>query len=132
MKIFTTEKDVKASVKKLLDKHGWFWWMPPANGFGRAGIADINALKSGVFLAIETKFGTRKPSPMQIGFLNSVKAEDGFAFVVNEKLIESLEIWLGAFDRATAAVALGQQPSNEDGAAMLDAIHAMTEPFAKI
>ena len=60
---FLTEKDVKAEVKKLLNAHDWFWWMPPANGFGKAGISDFNALKKGVFLAVETKFGSKKPTP---------------------------------------------------------------------
>lgn len=123
---FQTEKDVKAEVKKLLDQHGWFWWMPPANGFGKAGIADFNAIKKGVFLAVETKFGPRKPTNMQVGYLNSVIAEDGFGFVVNETTLNSFGIWLAAFDRATTAVSQGEKPNDEDGAAMLDAIHTLT------
>ena len=54
-----SESDVKKYVKKILDDHGWKWWMPPANGFGQAGISDFNALRSGVFLAVETKFYAR-------------------------------------------------------------------------
>lgn len=123
---YTNEKDVKAEVKKLLDKHGWFWWMPPANGYGKAGIADFNAIRAGVFLAVETKFGSNKPSPMQTGWLNSVQAESGFAFVINEENIEWLGAWLSAFDRASAAVTAQQEVTPEDGALMLDAIRAMT------
>ena len=123
---FLTEKDVKAEVKKLLNKHGWFWWMPPANGYGKAGIFDFNALRKGVFLAVETKFGNNKPSPMQTGFGNSIQAEDGFAFVVNEKTLDWFQAWLEAFDRATDAVSQGGKPTDEDGATMLDAIRAMT------
>lgn len=123
---FNNEKDVKAEVKKLLDKHGWFWWMPPANGYGKSGIADFNAIKNGVFLAVETKFGNNKPSPMQYGWLNSVQAESGFAFVVNEKTLDWLECWMGAFERSAAAVSAQQEVTPEDGALMLDAIRAMT------
>ena len=79
------EKDVKAKVKKLLDQYKWFWFMPPANAYGRSGIADILALKAGVFLAIETKFGSNKPTALQIGFLNSITAESGYGFVVNDQ-----------------------------------------------
>ena len=61
------EKDVKTRIKKLLDDHDWFWFMPPANGFGRTGISDIIAVKRGVFLAIEAKFGKNPPTAMQIG-----------------------------------------------------------------
>src|SRR6056297_353525 len=88
---FETEKDVKAEVKKLLTKHGWFWWMPPGNGFGKGGVADFNALHHGVFLAIETKFGSKRPTPAQIGYLESIHAENGFGFVVNEKLLGDLD-----------------------------------------
>ena len=122
----TSEKDVKAKIKKLLDKHGWFFFMPPANGYGKAGIADILALKAGVFLAIEAKFGKNQPSPMQVAFLNSIRAEDGFAFVVNESSVEWLEAWLGAFNRSSEAVGRQQQVTHEDGATMIDAIRAMT------
>ncbi len=126
MATIISEKDVKREVKKLLDQHDWFFWMPPANGFGKAGISDFNALKHGVFLAVETKFGSNKPSPMQVGYLNSIRAEQGFAFVVNERNLAWLGIWLAAFARATEAASKQQMPTPEDGAAMLDAIRAMT------
>lgn len=122
-----SEGDVKKRVKRLLTDHGWFWWMPPANGFGRAGIADINALKAGVFMAVETKYAKNKPSVMQLGFLTSVQTESGFAFVVNEDRLAWLEAWLGAFDRSTEAASKQQEPSPEDGAMMLNAMREMTK-----
>lgn len=120
------EKDVKTRIKKLLDDHDWFWFMPPANGFGRTGISDIIAVKHGVFLAIEAKFGKNKPTAMQIGFLNSIRAQDGFAFVVNEERLDALRIWLDCFDHATATAGGERKILNEDGANMLDAIRIMT------
>lgn len=124
------EKDVKKQVKGLLDKHGWFWWMPPANGFGRTGIADILAVRKGVFLAIETKFGGNKPTPMQIAFLDSVRQEDAFGFVVCEKRLEWLQAWMESFDRAVAAASRQEQPAAEDGAMMLNAIREMTRELS--
>ena len=121
-----SEKDVKKQVKSLLDKHNWFWWMPPANGFGRTGIADILAIRKGVFLAIETKFGGNKPTPMQIAFLDSVRQEDAFGFVVCEKRLEWLKAWMESFDRAVDAATRNEQPTPEDGATMLNAIREMT------
>ena len=120
------ERDVKAQVKKLLDKHKWFWWMPPANGFGKTGIADFNAIRGGVFLAIETKFGSNKPTVLQVAYLNSVRQEDGFGFVVCEKRLEWLSGWLAAFDNAVASQISKQDPKPEDGAMMLNAIREMT------
>lgn len=123
----TDEKGVKREVKKLLDKHNWFWIMPAANGYGKAGTSDFIALRSGVFLAVETKFGTNKPTAMQVGFLNSVRAEDGFAFVVSDRNLDWFALWLTAFDRACEATSKGQEPSQDDGATMLNAIRALTE-----
>ena len=122
---YTNEADVKKRVKKLLDKHKWFWWMPPANGFGRTGISDFNALRGGVFLAVETKFGKNKPTPMQVGFIDSVKSEDGMAFVVNETTVEHFAAWLDAFDKAVQAQSEKREVDPLDGAAMIDAMRAM-------
>lgn len=88
------EKDVKARVNKLLDKYSWFHWMPPSNAFGKAGIADINAVKYGLFLAIETKVGKGRATPLQKRFLASVREHSGFAFEVNETRLDALEEWL--------------------------------------
>lgn len=124
--IYHSEKDVKKQVKKLLDAHRYFWWMPPANGYGRAGIADILALRDGVFLAVETKFGRNKATAMQLGFLNSVQAEGGFAFIVDEKRVEFLKSWLEAFDRSTEAAKQSKPVASEDGAMMLNAMRELT------
>lgn len=120
------EKDVKKAVKKLLDKHSWFWWMPPANGFGKVGVADFNALRGGVFLAIETKFGANQPTAHQRAYLSSVIAEDGFGFVVNENRIDWLAAWMDAFDRSAQTVSTGQKPEPNDSITMLNAIRELT------
>lgn len=123
---YRTEGDVKTQVKTLLKQHGWMYWMPPANGYGRTGIADINALRGGVFLAVETKFGKNTVTPMQRQFLQQVMAHDAFAFVVDEHRVEVFAAWLAAFDRAAMAVQSKQTILPDDGAGLLDAIRAMT------
>lgn len=92
------EAGVKAAVKKLLKDHGWFAWMPPANGYGRVGISDIHALKGGHFLAIETKFGSNKPTAMQAAFLGNITHGGGTAMVVNEANLGELEKFLSEHD----------------------------------
>lgn len=124
------EKDVKTRIRKALTKHKWFWWMPPANGFGKVGVSDLNALRGGVFLAIEAKFGSNKPTVHQVAFLSSITAESGFGFVVSDKTIEHFEKWLEAFDRSVDAHLNGGKLADEDGALMLDCIAAMTGPLA--
>lgn len=130
----TNEKGVKAEVKKLFDKYNWFWFMPPANGYGKAGISDFLAIKNGVFLAVETKFGSNKPSALQVGFLHSIQAEMGYGFVVNEKNLDWFARFLECFDNAVqGVVASGGKgdPANaiahEDGADLLNALAVLTE-----
>lgn len=88
------EAGVKREVKRLLKQYGWYYWMPPANAFGRAGIADFNAVRDGRFLAVETKFGSNRPTPLQQQFLNDVVAHGGLAMVVTERDLDDLELLL--------------------------------------
>ena len=122
---FRNESDVKKHVKKLLEAHGYFWWMPAANAFGKSGASDFMAIKNGVFLALETKFGDRKLTAMQRAFLNSVNRESAFGFVVHEKNIAWFDVWLQAFARATAAASKNEKPSDQDGAIMLNALRTL-------
>ena len=124
---YTNEKDVKKRVKELFNREGWFWWMPPANGFGKVGVSDFNALKDGVFLAVETKFGTNTPTVQQKAYLQSVHAAGGLAFVVSEKTLEWFDIWLQTFARSAKAAMKNTPVAEEDGATMINAVEAMTK-----
>ena len=54
----SNESDVKKIVKAVLKSTPDCWWfMPPANGFGRAGIPDFVGIVNGLGFAVETKFG---------------------------------------------------------------------------
>lgn len=121
------EGGVKKQIKAILNRYEWFWWMPPMNGYGQSGVSDFNAVKTGMFLAVEAKSGKNKPTPQQIGFLNSIRAQDGFAFVVNEGNLTFLDQFLAALDRSVAARVEGRDPTDEDGSLMLNAIKALTE-----
>lgn len=116
------EKDVRRKIHALLDQFGWFWWSIPATGYGKNGVSDDNAIKSGVFMAIEAKFGSNKPTPLQIAYLNSVRAEHGYAFVVSDRNIDWFEAFLESFEIATAAVSNKEQVPPEHGARMINAI----------
>jgi len=137
-KVFKSEVDVKREIKRLLALHNWVCWMPPANGFGKVGIADIEALGPtngkeggcGVYLAIEAKFGNNKPTAQQRKFLNDVLHAGGFAMVVNEKTIAWLAVWLQAFDASRHAREEEKEVKPEDGAAMLNAMRALTVELA--
>jgi len=81
----TPEKAVKAKVKNVLESEGVYYFMPPANGFGRSGVPDIVACVNGLFLAIECKAGTNKPTALQVREIESIRRNNGVAVVVNEE-----------------------------------------------
>ena len=119
------QKTVKPKIRKLLDKHGWFWWATPATMYSQSGISDILAVKAGMFLAVEAKFGRNDPTPMQVAYLNSVRAEQHFAFVVRETTIDAFEMFLDMLDRSMEYAAQQQVPPADVGGPMLDAIQRM-------
>jgi hypothetical protein len=135
----TNEKGVKQRIRQLLDFHGWFHWMPGASGYGTQGISDHLALKAGVFLAIEAKYGHNKPKPLQKAFAAQVFANDAFAFCVTEKNIDHLAMWLESFEISNQAQAKamseGRDPETavpaEHGSRMLNAISVLTDAFAE-
>lgn len=125
-----SEKAVKTLIKRLLDYHGWFHWMPPANGYGTIGVHDHNAFKDGVFMTVEAKFGRNKPTAMQSAFAAQIIVNNGFSFCVTEKNIDHFAMWLESFQIATLAQMKGEEVPAEHGARMLNAISALTDPFA--
>jgi hypothetical protein len=125
-KAFRIEKDVKKEVRKLLDQHNWYWWMPPANGFGKSGISDFHALRSGVFMAIETKLGKNKPTPAQEAFLKQIAKQDAFAFVISEDRLEYFSLWLEAFDKSVQRAQQSLEPEETDKEIMFNALRELT------
>lgn len=126
------ESGVKDLIKRLLNYHGWFTWMPAANGYGAQGVCDHLALKDGIFIAIEAKFGTNKPSALQCSFAGQIIANGCFAFCVNERNIDHLAYWLESFQFSIAWQQAGNDPETlpqEHGSRLLNAIAALTEPF---
>ncbi len=121
------EKDVKARIKALLNCWGWYTWMPPANGYGTVGVHDHNAIKNGVFLTIEAKFGTNKPTTMQKSFAGHIISNSGFSFCVNEKNIDHLAWWLESFEIATQHQIRGEPVPAEHGARLMNSMSVLTE-----
>ena len=121
------QKSVKPKVRAILDRWGWFWWANPGSPFGKSGISDTCAIKSGVFLAIESKFGSNTATALQIGFLNSINMENGFGLVVNEKTLVDLDIFLGMFDAATKLAGDDKVAPADIGGPMLDALKRLQD-----
>lgn len=89
------ESDVKKVVKDVLKhtKNCW-WFMPPANGYGRAGIPDFVGNVNGHFFAIETKFGKGVATANQMREMEQIAQSGGQVWIVRET---SLEQWKSEF-----------------------------------
>ena len=90
----TPEAKVKANVRKLLDTLGIYHFMPPANGYGRAGIPDIIACMDGHFVAVECKAGKGVTTALQDRELNAIIQHGGTVFIAREHNLEDLKLLL--------------------------------------
>ena len=80
----TPEAKVKNAVRKILDELGIYHFMPPANGFGRAGIPDIIGCMDGHFIAIECKAGKGQTTALQDRELNAILNHGGTVYIARE------------------------------------------------
>jgi Holliday junction resolvase len=91
----TPEWKVKKAVRLMLDKLGAYHFMPPANGFGRAGIPDIIACIDGHFIAIECKAGKGQTTALQDRELNAILNAGGTTYIARENNLDELQQLLG-------------------------------------
>ena len=87
----TPESKVKAQLRKKLDALGIYHFMPPANGFGRAGIPDVIGCYNGQFVAFECKAGKGKTTALQDREIQRIQGHKGWAFVINEDNVDNIE-----------------------------------------
>ena len=80
----TPEARLKAQVKKVLDKHGVWYYMPVQNGMGVTGIPDFVCCDEGRFLGIETKAPGKHPTPNQIRVGDQINDHGGVWMVVHD------------------------------------------------
>lgn len=85
------EEDVKREIKRVFERHQVWYTMPHQSGYSHAGVPDFLACVRGHFLAVEAKFGTRRPTALQSRELNRIRAAGGTAVVVNDRNIDQLE-----------------------------------------
>lgn len=92
---YKSEADVKKEVKRLLTEHKFLYWMPPGSAFGNSTV-DFHALKGGVFMAIETKFGSNTATALQLKHLRAVRDNGGIAVVVSDDRMDAFAEMLKA------------------------------------
>lgn len=86
------EGDVKRKVRTIINcVRDSYHFMPPANGYGRAGIPDIIGQVNGKFFAVETKFGKNKPTANQEREIAAILETGGKAWIVSDQNLNSWE-----------------------------------------
>ena len=81
----TPEGKVKEKVKAILKRRGVWYCMPRGQTYGRAGIPDFLCCHKGRFIAIETKAGRGKATPLQLRELRDIfQNHQGIALIVRE------------------------------------------------
>lgn len=86
----TPEAKVKAQVKKILDAHKAYYFLPATGGYGRSGVPDIVCCHKGRFIGIEVKAGNNTPTALQLRELQRINDAGGVALWVNENTLEKL------------------------------------------
>jgi len=90
----TPEKKVKDKVVKILKQHGIYYFFPATHGFGRSGVPDIVCCFNSLFMGIECKAGTNKPTALQEKEMADIRKAGGMTFVINETNLTLLERWI--------------------------------------
>lgn len=87
----TPESKVKDKLRRYLTQLGIYHFMPPANGFGRAGIPDIIGCYNGQFVAFECKAGKGKTTALQEREIGRIQSAKGWAFIITELNVDHVE-----------------------------------------
>jgi len=92
----TPEKRVKKKLTDMLKKHSIWYFLPAANGMGRAGIPDVIAIVNGIFVGIECKADEKKePTALQMDCAKRIRAAGGYWFLVcDESTTTQVEQWI--------------------------------------
>ena len=93
----TPEGKVKEAVKKVMRKHGVWYFMPMQNGFGVVGISDFICCIDGLFFTVETKAPGKRDNttPNQQRVMREILEHGGYAIVVDDaKQVEDYIIFL--------------------------------------
>jgi hypothetical protein len=98
------EADVKKIVKDVLKDADLCWWfMPPANGYGRSGIPDFVGCVNGCMFAVETKYGKGTTTANQEREISTLIRCGAKVWIVRET---SVDVWAIEFKAWVALTCL--------------------------
>ena len=92
----TPEGKVKNRLTDMLKAEKVWYYVPAANGMGRAGIPDVVAIVEGIFLGIECKAdGTKKPTTLQLECGKQIRNAGGQWFLVyDDYSMAEVQSWI--------------------------------------
>ena len=86
MKEASVKQEIHDELKYQQMAHSdTYYFMPPANGYGRSGIPDFVACVAGTFVAIEAKGKGGKTTALQDRELQRINDAGGIALVVTHE-----------------------------------------------
>ena len=97
----TPEGKVKEKVKAILKQRGVWYCMPRGQTYGRAGIPDFLCCHKGRFIAVETKAGRGRATPLQMKELKDLFRHQGIVLIVREDGMDELEHALDFAERVS-------------------------------
>ena len=95
----TPEAKVKKKVVDVIKKNSAYYFFPATGGYGRSGVPDVVCCYRGVFIGVECKAGTNKPTGLQELEMAKIRSAGGFTLVVNEDNIDGVQTMFDAIER---------------------------------
>jgi hypothetical protein len=109
----TPEAKVKKEIKKWLQAHGIWFYMPVPTGRGVIGVPDFLCCWRGAFVAIEAKkpktaaSAAGRPTPAQKGNIQDIARAGGIALVVHS--VAELEEYFHAYETGRSQLQEGSR-----------------------
>jgi Holliday junction resolvase len=95
----TPEAKVKKKVVDAIKKNGAYYFFPATGGYGRSGVPDVVCCYRGMFVAIECKAGSNKPTALQEAEMYKIGQAQGFVLIVNEDNVPDVQKVFDTIDK---------------------------------
>jgi hypothetical protein len=95
----TPEAKVKKKVVDVIKKNGAYYFFPATGGYGRSGVPDVVCCYRGMFVAIECKAGSNKPTALQEAEMYKIGQAQGFVLIVNEDNVPDVQKVFDTIDK---------------------------------
>jgi hypothetical protein len=96
MSAMTPEGKIKKKLTEMLKHEKVWYFLPAANGMGRAGIPDVIAIVEGQFIGIECKAdAAKKPTALQMECAKQIRNAGGYWFLIfDDYSTADLQTWI--------------------------------------